>query len=88
VTIVFTDVNGNSWNVKDIRPITVFTPGVDVALEQGTLIDELISRREYYGKNTEDLTWAVVDNNIEALAEANFDLTLINKLNLPVVGSF
>lgn len=83
----FTDVNGKSFNVKDIRPITKFEQGISVDYQQGAIVSEIITRPEYYGKNTEDLTWAVVDANIEILVENNFDLTKIRSLFLPVIGS-
>lgn len=87
-TITFTDVDGDSFSVKDIRPVSTFNQGMSAGYQQGTVLSELITRPEYYGKNTEDLTWAVVDANIEKLVENNFDFTKIRELFLPVIGSF
>lgn len=87
-SISFTDINGNSYNVKDIRPVTTFQSGQYVEYIQGTIVSEIITRPEYYGKNTEDLAWAVVDANIEKLVENNFDFSKIRRLFLPVIGGF
>lgn len=86
-TITFTDIDGESFNVKDIRPITEYSQGINIDYQQGAVLSELITRPEYYGKNTEDLTYAVVDANIEALVENDFDFTKIRTLFLPVIGS-
>lgn len=87
-TIVFMDINGKSYEVKDIRPVSTFKNQQPIQWMKGQRIDEVITRPEYYGQNTEDLTWAVVDNNIEVLAENNFDLDNIKTLNIPVIESY
>jgi hypothetical protein len=87
-TISFTDANGNTWPVKDIRPITSFAKGQTIPYEQGTRIDELACRPQYYGKNQEGLSWAIFEANIVPLTEQNFDLTNIRTLIIPVIGNY
>ena len=87
-TLAFTDITGAIYQVKDIRPVSTFQQGLSIPYQQGTTLSELISRQENYGKNSEDLSWAVVDANIENLAENNFNFAKVRQLYIPVVGAF
>lgn len=86
-TIVFTDLYGRSYNVKDIRPISTFQVGSKLKNQEGFDFDEIISRREYYGEKNEDMAWALADANIVKLAEVDFDTDKLKTLNIPIVES-
>ena len=83
--IVFENQDGIKFTIKDIRDFTVFENGLIVKNEQGLFIDELISRREYFGNNSEDLVWAIADHNAEKLVENNFNVSKIKNIKIPVI---
>ena len=83
--ITFTDINGNSNPVKDIRPIREFESAQDIKLLKGDFLDEIISRKESYGDDQEDLTFAIVDHNIVKIVESGWDLSKLKKISLPIV---
>jgi hypothetical protein len=83
--IIFTDVNGVSYTIKDTRPVSVFKTGNIHKLQSGYDIDEIISRKEYYGDGAEDKSWAVVDHNLETITERDFDLTRLKEIRIPVI---
>lgn len=87
-TIIFTDVNGNSYPVKDIRPISKFKTMMNLNVKTGDLPDEIMSRNEFYGAGGEDFAWALVDHNCVAFADANFDISKIKTLNIPVMDTY
>lgn len=83
-TIVFTDINGNNFEVKDTRPISEQTLSFEIDKRENDLLDEIASRREIYGDFGEIQSWRIFDLNIEKLTEVNFDLTKIKRLKIPV----
>jgi|WetSurMetagenome_2_1015567.scaffolds.fasta_scaffold10807_3 hypothetical protein len=87
-TIIYTDINGKTYPVKDTLPIRTFQTGTVIKKEKDLMLDELISRKELYGEETEDLTWAVVDHNIEAIVEADFDIGKLASIKIPIVEAF
>ena len=83
-TIVFTDINGNNFEVKDTRPISEQTLSFEIDKRENDLLDEIANRREIYGDFGEIQSWRIFDLNIEKLTEVNFDLTKIKRLKIPV----
>ena len=86
-TINFVDINGINYAVKDIRPFDTYTIGLTKTIEADIDIDELISRKDIYGDNTESLTYMVMDANAEVLCENNYNLTKVKSLSIPVLDS-
>jgi hypothetical protein len=84
-TVTFTDPDGNKIAVKDTRPIQQLQTGVALKVEQGMELDEIMSRKEYYGDGSEDLAYALFDHNIIKLVEAKFDISKLKELNVPIV---
>lgn len=83
-TISFEDVNGNQFPVKDIREISSQTLAFEVDVKQEDLLDEVASRRETFGDFGEVQSWRIFDLNIVKLTEANFDMSKISRLKIPV----
>jgi len=83
-TITFTDVNGNSYPVKDIRLISSQTFALEIDRSEHDLLDEIASRREIYGDFGEVQSWRIFDLNIVKFTEANFSLTKIKRIKIPV----
>jgi len=83
-TITFTDVNGNSYPVKDIREISTQTLAFEIDKNENDLLDEIASRREVYGDFGEVQSWRIFDLNIAEFAEVDFDLSKIKRVKIPV----
>ena len=82
--IIFTDKNGNSFPVKDIRPIPSNPIALSVVITNETDIDEVASRSDIYGDLAEDQTSRIFDANIIKLTENNFDVSKLSELKIPV----
>lgn len=85
--ISFNDEDGNLYAVRDIKPMGTYQTGMIVDVPQKTDMDEIVSRKEYYGDDTEDLSYMVVEQNIVELTEANFELGAVKKIDIPIVES-
>ena len=83
--VVFTNRNGDSFEVKDRRPIEqnqVLALSIDTKGE--AFLDAIATRRDVYGENGTSRIYQIFDFNIVAIKEANFDLTRIRRLDIPV----
>jgi hypothetical protein len=83
-TITFTDIHGNSYPVKDIRPISTQVLNFTIPVKDGDLLDEIATRPEVFGDFAENQAWRIFDLNIAELAEANFDLSKLKRLKIPI----
>ena len=82
-TISFTDINGNQYAIKDIRPIPTYTTLTEVSIKEGDTIDEIATRDKVYRAGSEDLSYKIYDHNIVALVDSRFDLGKIKTLRIP-----
>lgn len=83
-TISFTDINGVTRPVKDIRPIPEQALSFTVELKQGDSIDEIASRENVYGAGAEGQAHRIFDFNITEIVDAGFDLSKLKRLRIPV----
>lgn len=83
-TITYLHTDGNSYPVKDVRLIPEETIGLEIDTKQDDLLDEIASRKSVYGDNGEVQAYRIFDANIVKLTEANFELTNIKRLKIPV----
>lgn len=83
-TVVFTDSNGFSHQVKDVRPISDQTLALEIDKKEDDLLDEIASRDMTFGEFGEIQSWRIFDLNIVKLTESNFDMTKIRRLKIPV----
>lgn len=83
-TISFNDSNGRIVPVKNIRPIPNQQINFEIKSKDLDALDEVVSRKEVYGENTEDLAYKIFDANIIELFDAEFDMTKIRSLKIPV----
>lgn len=83
--IIFNDKQGRSFTVKDIRPIPDYENILDIKVEKGMFLDELISRKEYYDDDNEGLAYAMVDHNRVKMVENDFDISKLQKIRLPKI---
>lgn len=81
----FNDERGVQFPVRDIKPIDEYETGIIVEIPRGSFVDEVISRQQYYGNGTEDLSYQIVEHNKVKFAEANFDMSKIRKIDIPII---
>jgi len=84
-TISFTDRQGVQHAIKDIRPIPIYNTRLEINVEKGMFIDEVISDERFEGKGAEDLAYTIVDHNIIKMIESDFDLSRQVILRIPRV---
>jgi len=83
-TITFTDVNNNSYRVKEIRDIISEPISFELNINKGDFLDEIASRKDIYGNYGESETYRIFDANIVRLTEVNFDLTKVRSVKIPL----
>ena len=83
-TVTFTDINGNQFQVKDIRPISAQTLAFEIDIVSNNLLDEVASRKSTFGDFGEVQSWRIFDLNIDRLTEINYDMGKISRLKIPV----
>ena len=83
--IVYTDKNGTNYTVKDRREIPEYETGLIIKNEKNLFLDELASRPEYFGDNSEDLMYVIVDHNVEKITENNFNLSMLKEIKIPIL---
>jgi hypothetical protein len=84
--ISFNDENGVTYPVRDKKDIDTWQTGLTIDIHQGEDIDEIASRQEYFGNGSEDLSYAIIEANIESMVEQGFDVGKLKKIIIPVIG--
>ena len=82
--VTFNDANGRVAQVRDVRPIPNQVIDFEIPIKQGDLLDEVASRENIYGEGAESQSYKLFDANIVALFDAQFDLSQIRRLRVPV----
>ena len=83
-TIIFTNSDGNSYSVKDTREISTQTLNFEIEKNENDLLDEIASRPEVYGNFGEIQSYRIFDLNIIKLTEANFDISKVKRIKIPL----
>lgn len=81
--IDFTDVNGKTTKVKDMREYPDYELLMILKVKEDDMLDEIVTRPEIYGDGYEANSYALLDMNRIKLTENNFKL--INELKIPVL---
>lgn len=81
--IVFENKDGNSFTIKDMREFPDYTLLAEVEIDNDDMVDEVASRPEIFGAESEGQSFKIVDYNIIKIFEARFDLTKLEKLRIP-----
>jgi len=84
-TINFTDANGVTREVKDIRAIPEYRTQFVFPNKEGIELDEFVSRPTIYGEGNEDLLYTFVDANKIKMVENNFRFDRLKEFVVPVV---
>lgn len=82
--IIFTDINGKEYMVKDVRPIADEPTAIEIDVQEGDLMDEVASRQEVYGEFGEAQSYRIFDQNIVELTENNFNIGRLKRLRIPL----
>lgn len=83
-TISYTDSVGKSHAIKDMTEYTDQALAATIPIQKYDRIDEVVTRKEVYGDDSEEDINKVVEMNIEEIYESRFDLTKIKELRIPV----
>lgn len=83
-TVVFTDVNGKTYTIKDIRPIEPAATFFEVQKSTNELLDSVAVRQDVFGDGGEDKVYKLFDQNSVAIVDAGFDLTQLRKIRIPI----
>lgn len=82
--IVFTDINGVSRTVKDVREYVPRVLWFAYNVQSGDEIDEIASRPDVYGEDGEINYYKIIEMNKESFFDVMFDLSKLKTLNIPV----
>lgn len=83
-TVSFTNKNGITVPVKEIRPIPEEPILFELKISNDAELDEIASRSDVYGEDFEDQAFRIFDANIVAIVENGYDLSKIRKLGIPL----
>ena len=79
----FTDQNGNTVAIKNIKIIPSYSTQVSIPTDPNDTIDEIATRQSVYGDGMEMYAWKIFEANIIKLLEAQFDMSKIKSLDIP-----
>jgi hypothetical protein len=82
-TLSFTDANGVSRPVKDLREIPAYDVSNSIDVTSEVSCDEVASRRSVYGEGGEGLAYKIWEANIVALVDLGFDVAAIRRVGIP-----
>lgn len=82
--IVFTDINGKSYSIKDMREYPTYTTWFKYDLQQGDSLEEIASSMGVYGSGQESEYYKIAEHNIKNLFDAQFDLSRLKSINIPL----
>jgi len=83
-TRIFTDINGKTYTLKDVRPIVPAASSYSVDKSGTELLDSVAVKPEVFGDGGEDKVYKLFDQNCIAIVDANFDLTQLRKIQVPI----
>jgi hypothetical protein len=82
-TITFTDIDGKSTAVKDMRLLPAQTIVKTISVIGSIELDEIASRKDIYGDGGENLSYKIFEANLLEIVERRFDLSRIRSLKIP-----
>ena len=83
--ISFTWLDGHTYNIKDIKEYPLYDKFVKISLKQNDRLDEIASRTEIFGQDTEAMSFLIFECNVEKIVENDFDLNKLHEIKIPVV---
>lgn len=83
-TVSFTTVDGESYELKDMREYDDLDTSISIKVGSGKHLDEIASRDEIYGEDAEYECYKLFNQNKIKLFENGFDVTKLSKLDIPL----
>jgi len=83
-TISFTDSSGKTYAIKDKTEYPTYVISQILPISKYDNMDEIGTRREIYGDDSEEDIYKIIEANITELFEASFDLSKLRSLRIPV----
>lgn len=83
-SIAFTNVNGVSRLIKDKREFPSYNLQRTIKVSALDELDEICTREEMFGDDSEDLNYKLFEANAEKILDANLDFTNIRTLGIPI----
>jgi phage gp36-like protein len=83
-TISFTDINGNNFPIKDIRPLETGTLKATIRITEKDRLDEVASRIDVYGREGYRNAYKLFDANATILVENCIDIGKLRLCKVPV----
>lgn len=83
-SVSFTDRNNRTVEIKDMREYPGYEILNSLKITSEDKFDEIASRPEVYGEDSEDESYKIVDFNRVELFDNDFDLSRIRRVNLPL----
>lgn len=83
-TVIFTNEEGKSFSVKDVRLIEEQVSLIIIKNEKNVYLDEVANRKNIYGENSESDIYKIFDFNIVKIVESRFDINKLKELRIPV----
>jgi hypothetical protein len=81
--ITFTWLDGHTYNIKDMKVYPIYDKYIKLKLRQNDQLDEIASRSEVFGTNTESYAYFIFECNIEKIVENDFDLNKLKEIRIP-----
>jgi hypothetical protein len=82
--ITFTNQNGTSTLVYDMRLIPSEAVAKTVDFKGFNELDEIASRKDIYGDFGESQTYRIFEANVKEITDAKFDMTKIRSVKIPL----
>ena len=82
-TISFTDAQGRTVAIKDMREPPDYTAGFTYKKQDGELLDSVASRQDVFGEGREGDSYKIFEANLVALVDAKFILDNVRNLVIP-----
>lgn len=83
--IPFLWLDGHTYNIKDLKEYPTYDAFVKISMKQDDRLDEIASRTEIFGEDSEALSYLIFEANVEKIVENDFDLNKFHELRIPVV---
>lgn len=83
-TVSFTDTNGVSRPIKEMREIPSYELAKTLSKTADETPDAVAARDEAFGSKSEGIAYQIWDENIVELADVGYDWSRIQKVRIPI----
>jgi len=83
-TISFLDANKKTYAIKDMTEYVDYALSFILPIQNKDRIDEIATRKDVYGEDSEEDIYKIIEMNIVELFESKFNLSKLKELKIPV----